>query len=401
MTIREYRFLFLIFVIFTAACIETDIYLPTFPDMMRHFAVTEEIIQSILTWNFIGICLAGPFYGPLSDAFGRKRPLMVSLGLFLFGSVMTVVTDSFSVLLFGRVFQGIGSGGCFTLGTAIIFDLFQEEKAIAATTKLNFFVPFVMAGAPMVGAFLNHSFGFRANFLAIAILVLISFVICGVFLPEPLPKAKRVPLNRKQLIGDFKRAFLSLPFWQTTAIVSLIFANYLCFLSISAVLLVLQLGVSKNAYPFFQGSLLIGWLIATLFHSRVIASWGIPKVKQVGTVLTAAGGFGFFFSALLFPENPYLLTGMMIVYSFGANWIQGIYFPEGMEVLPDIKGITASLLTSFRLLVTAAMVALASVLYNGTILPAACLMTVSLVIILITIFRYENSRDEIISVAVK
>ena len=73
-TINELKYLFLIVVIFIAACIETDIYLPAFPDMMVWFSASEGAIQSLLTWNFLGICISGPLYGPLSDAVGRKKP---------------------------------------------------------------------------------------------------------------------------------------------------------------------------------------------------------------------------------------------------------------------------------------------------------------------------------------
>ena len=79
---KERYYLFLITIIFIAACIETDIYLPAFPDMMKFFAVSEGAIQGLLTWNFLGICLSGPFYGPISDAFGRKKPLLFALLLF-------------------------------------------------------------------------------------------------------------------------------------------------------------------------------------------------------------------------------------------------------------------------------------------------------------------------------
>src|SRR5579872_7018825 len=107
----ELKFLFLIIVVFIAACIETDIYLPAFPDMMAWFSVSEAAIQSLLTWNFIGICLSGPLYGPLSDAFGRKKPLMIALGMFLLGSIITVYAQSLNQMLIGRILQGLGSGG--------------------------------------------------------------------------------------------------------------------------------------------------------------------------------------------------------------------------------------------------------------------------------------------------
>ena len=58
----EKKYFFLVVLIFIAACIETDIYLPAFPDMMEYFKTSEEVIQSLLTWNFLGICLSGPFF---------------------------------------------------------------------------------------------------------------------------------------------------------------------------------------------------------------------------------------------------------------------------------------------------------------------------------------------------
>src|SRR5687768_5894408 len=116
----ELRQLILIVSIFVAACIETDIYLPAFPDMMNYFHVSEAMIQSVLTWNFIGLCVSSPIHGPLSDSLGRKKPLWVALSLFFLGSLVTVLAQDFHWLLLGRVLQGLGTGGCFSLGSAII-----------------------------------------------------------------------------------------------------------------------------------------------------------------------------------------------------------------------------------------------------------------------------------------
>src|ERR1041384_2402245 len=105
------KYLFLISVIFIAACIETDIYLPAFPDMMAWFSATEGAIQGLLTWNFVGICVSCPLYGPLSDSFGRKKPLMVALGMFLAGSLLALFSQNLDQMLWGRILQGLGSGG--------------------------------------------------------------------------------------------------------------------------------------------------------------------------------------------------------------------------------------------------------------------------------------------------
>lgn len=388
----DIKYIALIISIFVAACIETDIYLPAFPDMMAYFHATEESIQNILTWNFFGICLSGPFYGPISDSFGRKKPLLVALGLFLLGSMLTVYADSFTVMLFGRLLQGLGSGGCFTLGTAVIFDAFQGEKAISMLSKLNFIMPFIMATAPLVGGWLNQAYGFRSNFLAIAGFVLLSLIICLFCFAETHPKEKRTPFALTKVLSSFKEVFSCLPFWQLTAMCCLVFGAFLAFLSTTSLLFVLELGVSKGAFPYFQGALLAAWVVGNLTCAPAIRTWGLGQVKMGGAILVGFGGISLLAAGWLTPDNPYALTAPMVIFTFGANWMVGLYFPESMELLPHIKGVTASLLTSARLLTAALVVALAGYLYDGTIYPIASIVFAVVAVILPLMVHYERGK---------
>lgn len=391
---KDLKYLLLIILIFIAACIETDIYLPAFTDMMAYFAVSPEEIQGLLSWNFVGICVSGPLYGPLSDSFGRKRPLLIALGLFFIGSLATLFAQNFSFMLFGRILQGLGCGGCFTLGMAIIFDSFSGEKAIQALARINSIVPVIMAAAPIIGGYLNEMYGFRSNFLAIAVIVLASLIVCILFFAETLPEENRVPFDIRRIASDFKKVSLSLPFWQTTAIVSLLFAGYITFLSGISVLFVIEFGITKEILPYFQAALLGAWVLANLLCSRVIRHWGIPLVKNTGIALFLVGGILMLLAVLIAPQNPYFLTSAMILYCFGANWVQGVYFPEGMALFPDIKGITASLLTSARLLITAAAVAAAASFYNATVYPLAGVMLIVIVGNLAVIYFYEKGKKK-------
>lgn len=389
----EWKYLFLIIVVFVAACIETDIYLPAFPDMMAWFSASEGDIQGLLTWNFVGICVSGPLYGPLSDAFGRKKPLLAALGMFMAGSIITVFAQNMDQMLWGRILQGFGSGGCFTLGTAIIFDAFQKERAVTALNHLNTLIPLIMAAAPMIGGYLNYAHGFRSNFLAIALFVLMSLVICLFFFAETLPKEKRTSFRPEAVLRDFKTAFSSLAFCQVTLIVSLLFAGYITFLSGTAVLFVVEFGMSQSVFPFIQAAVLGGWVCGSLVLNRFIARWGIPVIKRAGTILATIGGVGFALAALIAPRNPWLQTSGMVLYSFGANWIIGLYFPEAMEILPRIKGVTASLLTSARLLIAALVLGFSAKLYNATIYPLAAVVFGTIIMILPMMIFYERKRS--------
>lgn len=390
---KEWKYIFLIITIFIAACMETDIYLPAFTDMMAYFSISENTIQGLLTWNFVGICLSGPIYGPISDAIGRKRPLLFALGLFFLGSVITLFADSFSLMLFGRILQGLGSGGCFTLGTAVIFDIFSMDQAIQALNKINSIVPFLMATAPMIGGYLNYAYGFRSNFLAIAVFVLVSVLVCLFWFDEPLPKEKRISFNVGKIANDFRRVLSSLAFWQTTVIVCLLFAGYITYLSGISVLFVMELGVQKFQLPFYQAALLGAWLIASLLFKKAMNRWEVAKVKKIGTGLFTIGGIGVVMVAWLDPQSTYLSVGMIMINAFGANWTQGLYFPEGMGLFPEIKGITASLLTSIRLLIAALLVGVTGMMYNGTIYPIAFMVGLATLIAFITVMWYEKRKS--------
>lgn len=389
---KESRYILLIILIFIAGCIETDIFLPALADMMAYFSVSEEAIQNLLTWNFIGICLAGPIYGPISDAIGRKKPLVVALGLFFLGSLMTLYAESFEWMLVGRLFQGLGCGGCFTLGSIVIFDFFQEKEAVLALNKINSIVPFIMALAPLIGGYLNTAYGFRSNFLAIAFCVLLSLFFCCFFLPETHPKEKRSPINLKVILANFKKVAQSIPFWQTTCIVSLLFSAYIAFLSGISVLFILELGVSKHALPYYQVAMLGSWVLASLTYKRSLQNWGDGQIKKIGTWLVAVGALCLAITALAAPQSPTLLTLGMVIYAFGANWTQGLYFPEAMSLFPENRGVAASLLTSARLLISAIVIGLTGFFYNSTIYPIAGVVVAILCVTLGIMLSYEQAK---------
>jgi DHA1 family bicyclomycin/chloramphenicol resistance-like MFS transporter len=158
------------------------------------------------------------------------------------------------------------------------------------------------------------------------------------------------------------------------------------------VLFVVEFGMSKKLFPFVQAAILAAWVAGSLLLNRFIVKWGMTKVKKVGIAFCVIGGLGHVAAAFIAPTDPYLLTAGMLLYAFGGNWIFGLYFPEGMELLPDIKGITASLMTSARLLISASVVGLASALYDGTIYPLAYVILGTIAIMLPSLLFYEKRK---------
>jgi DHA1 family bicyclomycin/chloramphenicol resistance-like MFS transporter len=217
--------------------------------------------------------------------------------------------------------------------------------------------------------------------------------VCQLFFQETLPKEKRSPFQTKKLLADFTKALTSAAFWKIILVVSLIFAGYLVFLSITSVLFVLEFGIDKLHFPYYQAAILATWLVASMVYTWSLESFGAKKIKVIGTSCIAFGGIFVVLSSIISPQNAILITAGMLFYTFGANWVQGLYFPEGMELFPDIKGITASLLTSLRLLLTSLVVWITSSLYNATIYPVAGAIGLIVALIIPLIISYERKAS--------
>jgi len=387
---NEWARLLLLIITVLAACMETDMYLPAFHDMMVYFQKSEEAIQSTLTWNFLGLCISGPFYGPISDAFGRKKPLLISLGIFFIGSLFTVFGENFEVLLGGRFLQGLGSGGCFTLRTAIVFDVFNKKQALLATAKINIIVPSLMACAPLIGGFLTNTYGFRSNFITIALIVFFSFFAILIFFKESLPPSKRTPFSSKIIFEGFGRALTNNAFWHLTLIVSLLFSGYLLFLSNAAIFFVTRLGIPKPQFPFYQLLILGSYICGNLTAPSVSRRFSVDTLQTIGFWAIAIGGFGLVTITVLQSDNALLLTLPVAMYSFGAAWVQLPYLSSVMYILPDIKGIASSLLTSFRLLITAGLVGVVGSFYNDTIVPATVGVAFATIVPLLLGWHYRT-----------
>ena len=233
----------MIILVYATVCMETDIYVPAFPDIRLFFSVSDEKIQHVLSWNFLGICLGSLLFGPLSDSFGRKKTMQAGLGLFALTSWGCVYFDSFDAFLVTRFIQGIGAAAPMAIAFAIILDRFDSAKAAQVCGVLNIFITGVMAGAPIIGSLLTLSFGWRSNFLLIALLATASF--CGAhwLIAESLPAKDRLPFSLKRVAMDYKFVATSFPYMAGTTICFLLFASLIVFIANLSLIFIEYLGV--------------------------------------------------------------------------------------------------------------------------------------------------------------
>ncbi|MFD2176339.1 multidrug effflux MFS transporter [Veronia pacifica] len=391
--VTERGFRFLMIMIFLAAAIETDIYLPSFPDIMTAFNTDEIMVQRILSFNFLGVCIASLFYGPASDAFGRKRVLNVGYFLFVLASFGCTIAPNIEVLIALRFIQGFGSAACFIIGTAVIFDLFKAEKAAKMCADLSTLVVSLIAFAPMLGGWINIQFNYHYNFLFIAVLSLVTALICYFYLPESLPEEKRQPLKVGQVARNYLTVLKNGSFWANTLICGMIFGSYMVFVSSMSLVFINHFGIDKEVFPLFQFGILASFVLASINASRLMERVGLKTLRNVGFGISLLANLALYMLPDIWQENAYVVTGLMAIFGVGAGLCGGIFFSASMEACPEHTGISSSLVTSIRLALVAVLVDISSKYFDGTLASVFTVMTACMAFSLVVFVLHERSKS--------
>src|SRR3989338_2279555 len=103
-------FFLYLFLISCLGQISSDVYLPALPTIRNVFDTTEQWMQLSLAVFMLGFSISHLIYGPISDAIGRKKPLLCGLGVCIIGTSLCLFSTNISTLIIGRILQGVGAG---------------------------------------------------------------------------------------------------------------------------------------------------------------------------------------------------------------------------------------------------------------------------------------------------
>lgn len=171
-----------------------DMYLPSFPGIAQDLDTSISLVQVSLTACLLGLAIGQMVIGPLSDAEGRRRPLLISTSLFVVASLLCAVAPNIYVLIAARFLQGFTASAGVVLSRAVVRDVFSGR----ALTKFFSLLMVINAVAPMAapmagGAILMLPFAsWHTIFLFLSIIGLLIVLIVAMSLKETLPQEKRI-----------------------------------------------------------------------------------------------------------------------------------------------------------------------------------------------------------------
>lgn len=302
--------------------------------------------QLLITMFFLGLGIGPLFFGPISDSLGRKPIVYMGFGVFIIASFICIFSDNLTMMVSGRILQGIGLSAPRTISIAMIRDKYNGDymaRIMSFITVVFILVPIV---APAMGKFVLDHYHWEAIFyvqLLFTILVVLWFW-------KRQEETLRVEKRRNFKLQVFKHGFKELIQHRTTIgytlISGFIVGSFMVYLSTSQQIFEEQYQL-KEEFPYIFALLAISIGSATFLNGSFVLKYGMEKL--ITTSLLAFFGISLLY-ILLYSQTVHPSIGILLLFFGGQFFAIGFLFGNlramAMEPVGHIAGI-GSAITGF------------------------------------------------------
>jgi MFS transporter, DHA1 family, multidrug resistance protein len=264
-----------------------DMYLPALPTITTELATTESVVQLTLTGTLLGLGLGQLVVGPLSDALGRKRPLLAGTALHVVASLLCVVAPNVAVLGALRVLQGVGAAAGAVIALAIVRDLYTGRPAATMLSRLILVMGVAPIIAPTLGGAVLAVTSWRGVFDVLAAFALVLIPIAARALPETLPPARRRTAGVRGTLRDYRALLRDRTFVGLVLVAGLAMAALLAYVAGSSFVMQDQFGLDQQQFGLVFGSG-AAFLIAATQLNPVLLRRFEPRQVLLGAVIAGA-----------------------------------------------------------------------------------------------------------------
>ena len=345
-----------------------DMYAPSLPAISIYFHVTAAVSKLTITFCIIGFGLGQFIFGGLTDSYGRKKPLLFGLATFTITSLIIALTSNLYVLLLLRICQGFGVAAASVGIRTIIADVFEGD----ALTKITAYYAAIWAAspilAPIIGSYLQHYFGWQANFYGFTVIGILSLCLASL-LPET--STYRHPFSPLHVLKSYVHILSNPAFLSGSISIGIGYAFLLIFSMIAPFLIIRDLGHSVVSYghiAFFVGLMTFLGSLST----RFILNWLHASVLcaiAISTAIVAATGFLIVSNYITLNLYAFLIPVTLIALT------ESLYYPcylsKLMSMYPKQRGTANASIGILLAIIPFVLSLIVSLIPLYTMLPAS------------------------------
>ena len=255
-----------------------DLYLPSLPQLAQFFDTTASMTQLTLTTAMIGLAVGQLLLGPMSDKFGRKKPLIISLVIYIISTILLIFSPNIETMIVLRAVQGLASAGSVVISRAVATDLYRGREMtrfFGLLMTINGIAPII---SPVLGSLLLEYIGWKGVFFFLAIIGIVVLLFCF-RLKESLIIENRLEGSVLSTFFTFGKIIKNRLFMSYVGIESFLLAAMFAYIAASPFILQSFYGLSAFTFSLCFGAngaaLVIGANIGGKLSNRTALSFGV------------------------------------------------------------------------------------------------------------------------------
>lgn len=352
-----------------------DMYLPAFPQIAKDLAVPLGTVQLSVSAFLFGSAFGQLFYGPVADRWGRKRPLMFGIGLYVISTIGCALVRSGEGLLFWRVVMALGGGASIVISRAIVRDLYNTAEAAKMFSLLMLVMGAAPILAPLAGGQLLLFTGWRGVFGFLGFFGILSFGASLAWLPESLPIEKRIQRSLVEMLTSYGSLFRHRQYLLYAIALGAIAGFNFAYIAGAPQLFIELHGVSPQHFGIIFGLNAFGLIGASQVNRKLLRRYTSEQILSLSFTVNLLG-------ALLLTITS--ITGIggfsvQLILLFICLCTTGLLYPNvtalALAPFATSAGTASALLGTIQYALGATAGAFVGMFHNGTGLPMVLTMT--------------------------
>jgi len=322
----------------------TDMFVAALPQLAREYAASVSRVQMTLGSYLIGFALAQLFYGPSSDRFGRRGPLLIGLTLFLTMSILSAQATSVEMLIGLRFLQSLGGAAGVTICLAIIRDLHDRDRSAIMLARMGTVIAVAPAIAPLFGGWLIEAFSWRATFYALAVWAAVAIGLVWFLIPESNRNRDPQALRLGGMVRNFGALLRNRTYVGYMLTLVFCFGTFFAFIFGAPFVFIEVFGMREATFPLIITVQVGGFVAGTTLSERLAPRYGMDTVFRWAVITAWLSGMVTAAFPLFGIETITTIVAPMVVFAFAVGFIFPLGTAGALGPFPQIAGTAAALL---------------------------------------------------------
>ena len=371
---RKARFALILGALTAFGPLSIDMYVPALPQLSGELGASSSESQLTLTAVLLGLAFGQLVAGPISDAVGRRRPLLVGLALYITASVLCALSGQIYALALLRLLQGFGAAAGIVIARASVRDLYSGIEAARFFSALMLVTGLGPILAPVIGGQILAHTTWRGVFVVLTSFGVLLLLVAGFLLPETKPPQWRQQARPGATLRTFAGLLAKPSFLGNALAAGLAMAAMFSYVSGSSFVLQGIYGLSPQTYSFVFGSNAIGLVAAGQVNARLVGR--IASASQLlltALVSASVAGAALVVAAVLGTALPVLLAALFVMIA-SLGFVMPNTTLLALAENEEVSGSASALLGVSQFVVGAFAAPLVGVGGTGTALPMVLMM---------------------------